>query len=106
WPSFRMNTSAAWPIIASCSGLCFHLNCGARVLSKRREGSKLRSHQSSHCLWHKEVCMKTKILFSLILVISACGSIAAQNPSTQERPRRALTTETGPPDADAALKED
>jgi hypothetical protein len=49
--------------------------------------------------------MKTKILFSLILVISACGSIAAQEPATQERPRRALPTETGPPDADAPLKE-
>lgn len=49
--------------------------------------------------------MKSKILFSLILVISACGSMTAQNPPTQERPRRALPTETGPPDADAVLKE-
>ena len=47
--------------------------------------------------------MKTKILFSLIVVISVCGSITAQNPSTQERPRRA--TETGPRDAETVLKE-
>jgi hypothetical protein len=49
--------------------------------------------------------MKTKILFSLIMVILVYGSITAQNPSTQERPRRALPTEAGPPDAEAALKE-
>lgn len=49
--------------------------------------------------------MKTKILFSLLIVILACESITAQSPSTQERPRRALATETGPSDADAALKE-
>jgi hypothetical protein len=55
--------------------------------------------------WHKEVCLKTKILFLLIIVVSACGSITAQNPTTQERPRRTLPTETGPPDAHAELKE-
>jgi hypothetical protein len=49
--------------------------------------------------------MKTKILFSLIILLSTCVSITAQNPTTQERPRRALLAETGPPDADAALKE-
>ena len=49
--------------------------------------------------------MKSKILFSLILLISACGSLSAQDPSTKDRPRRALATETGPKDADAPLKE-
>jgi hypothetical protein len=49
--------------------------------------------------------MKSKILFSLILLISACGSLSAQDPSTKDRPRRALATETGPKDADVALKE-
>ena len=49
--------------------------------------------------------MKTKILFSLILMISAFGSITAQNPSTQERPRRTLPNETVLPDASAVLKE-
>jgi hypothetical protein len=49
--------------------------------------------------------MKTKILFLLILVISACGAITAQNPPAQERPRRTLPTENGPSDADAVLKE-
>ena len=49
--------------------------------------------------------MKTKILFLLIIVVSACGSIAAQNPTTQERSRRALPTETGPPVGDAVLRE-
>jgi hypothetical protein len=49
--------------------------------------------------------MKGKILFSLIIVISVGGSITAQNPSTQERPRRVLPAETNPQDADAVLKE-
>jgi hypothetical protein len=49
--------------------------------------------------------MKTKTLFSLIILISAGGSIAAQNPTTQERPRRALSTEATPQVAEAVLKE-
>jgi hypothetical protein len=39
------------------------------------------------------------------MVILGCGSIAAQDSSIQERPRRTLPAETGPPDADAGLKE-
>ena len=38
----EMNTSAASPIIASCFGLCFRSSCGARVLSRRRRGSRRR----------------------------------------------------------------
>jgi len=49
--------------------------------------------------------MKTKTLFLLIIMISAGGSITAQNPTTQERPRHALPTETGPQNADAPLRE-
>ena len=49
--------------------------------------------------------MKTKILFSLIMLISACGSITAQNPSTQDRPRRVVPAKTDSQDADAVLKE-
>src|SRR6185369_4859133 len=100
-----MSTNAGWPIIASCSGLCCHSNCGARVLSKRREGSKRR------CLPFRRFIqlMKTRILLLLVITFTACASMAAQTegvlrevtlyyfqyPEQPDRSRSSVNFETG-----------
>src|SRR4051812_17361117 len=49
WRNFRTNTNAASRTIANCSGHCCRSNCGARALSKRRDGSKPRSAPNLEC---------------------------------------------------------
>src|ERR1051325_9954375 len=83
WPSFRMNTSGASPIIASSFGLCCRLSCGVRALSKPQEGLKLRFLPFSRLYEIKKGgvdVMKTKILFPLVIlmVMSAWVTVTAQ----------------------------